>query len=326
MLALAAIGVAAAAAVAVAVATEALGDDNDGAAHAVRGECGSRTAAVLARVDGEAARRIYLGEVNGHEVSVDAAHVVTWQPLLQALAAGDRSGVAAAVHQLVYMPRWHIVRLRVLQAGRVLADVGGPYVTVPVQGVLNTQGGPAARYVMSVQDDLGYEKLVSRFIGVPIDLYRGGRLLMGTLPVSSLPRPGEQVTVAGRSYRVRALQLRAFPTGSLAAVLLVGADASLQRAPCGLVETRAWGSIAQHIAARFGPVLPTHYADLVDIVRSTTGGFGFVLAGRRELAGGAVPRVLPTHGYTRYRGRTWLVYSWTPSAGRRVYVLAPPRH
>ena len=74
---------------------------------------------------------------------------------------------------IVYTPHWHIVRLRVMQGTRVLADVGGPYVIAPVTGTLEQHGRTLGRYVMSVQDDTGYVKLVSRFIGVPVELYRG---------------------------------------------------------------------------------------------------------------------------------------------------------
>jgi len=44
-----------------------------------------------------------------------------------------------AVSRIVYHHFWHIVRLRALDtAGRVLADVGGPYVIAPVRGVLSS--------------------------------------------------------------------------------------------------------------------------------------------------------------------------------------------
>jgi hypothetical protein len=325
---LALLAAAAAVAIVVAVATEALGDDSDraqhGAAALAAGGCGPRTAATLARVDEAAARRIYTGELSGHEVSLDAAHVTSWQPLLQALAAGNRTAVAAAVHQLVYMPRWHIVRLRVLQGGRVLADIGGPYVTVPVRGELAAGGRVLGSYVMSVQDDAGYEKLVRRFVGVPIDIFSGGRLLIGPLPLATPPRSGSTVTVGGRSYLARIVALRAFPSGPLSAALLIPTDPALERAGCAVVRVRAWGSVARHIAARFAGHLSGHYGDLVDIVRSTTGGYAFVLAGGRELAGGPLPRRLPSSGLTRYRGRSWSVYSWAAGAGAHVFVLAPP--
>ncbi len=307
-----------------------LGPDSDGAqrshesaASVSSGACGPRTAAVLARVDAMAARRIYESELRGHEVSVDAAHVRSWQPLLEALAGGDRAAVAAAVHQLVYMPRWHIVRLRVLVAGRTLADVGGPDVTVPVRGALVRNGTRLGSYVMSVQDDLGYEKLVTRFIGVPIDLYRGNRLLMGTLPLASPPGSGSSVTIAGRTYRAHVMHLRAFPSGTLTAALLVPADANLERASCSVVQTRAWGSIARHVAERFAPQIASHYADLADIVRSTTPGYLFVLRGGREIAGGPLPRSLPPSGRIHYLRRTWSVYSWSPAAGTHAYELTP---
>jgi hypothetical protein len=145
------------------------------------GPCGPATEAAIMGVDESVARRIYLAELRGYEVRADVAHITGSTELLAALQASNQSGVYAAVHAIVYAPHWHIVRLRVVQKGRVLADVGGPDIIAPVSGTLRAKGKVVASFVMSVQDDLGYTKLVSRFINVPVDLYRGGSLAMGTL-------------------------------------------------------------------------------------------------------------------------------------------------
>lgn len=279
-----------------------------------------------AGVDAAAARRIYAGEIHGRELRVDAGHVRHFPALLGSLAHGDAAGIRAAVHAIVYTPHWHIVRLRVISHGRVIADVGGPSVIAPVSGVLRSRGHVVSRYVMSVQDDVGYVKLVTRFIGVPIDLYRGGSYLMGTLTPAPSPGPtGTTVTVGGRNYLIDVMTMRAFPAGELKVALLIpSTTASSSRVSCRAARVAASGSIARHLAGRFKP-LASHYQDLVDVLRSTTGGLAYVRTQSRSLAGGATPARLPDSGALSYRGRRWSVYSWEPASPdrARIYLLVP---
>ncbi len=282
--------------------------------------CGTASAGAIAGVDAFVAQGIYAAELRSHEVSADIAHVTGSQALLQALASNNEAAVGAAVHAIVYAPHWHIVRLRVERAGRVLADVGGPDIIAPMSGALRWRGRTVGTYVMSVQDDVGYVKLVSRFIGVPIDLYRNGSFLMGTLqPPPATVSTGASVSVGGNAYQARVLSARAFPAGSLRVALLVPRPASTS-ASCPAVRLAAWGSIATHIAARFNP-LPAHYRDLVDVLRSVTGGLAYVRSGSSRLAGGAGPSRLPDRGTVRYGGRSWSVFSWSPSPPARIYLL-----
>ena len=164
--------------------------------------CGRASASTIAAVDATAAQGIYAGELSGSEVSADIAHVTGSQALLSALARNDRAAVYAAVRTIVYTPHWHIVRLRVARAGGVIADVGGPDVIAPVSGPLSFRGRTVGSYVMSVQDDAGYVKLVSRFIGVPIDLYRNGAFLMGTLQPRAC-HGNDWIITRSRRQRVR---------------------------------------------------------------------------------------------------------------------------
>jgi hypothetical protein len=282
--------------------------------------CGSASAAAISAVDVAAAGHIYTGELNGAETRADIGHVTGSQALLGAMAASNPAAVQAAVHGLVYAPHWHIVRLRVLKAGRVLADVGGPYIIAPVTGTLRWHGRTVGSYVMSVQDDVGFVKLVSRFIGVPIDIYRNGSFLMGTLtPAPSTVSPGAQVTVAGSTYRENVMQAGAFPSGSLQ-IALFEKEPAVASGNCATVRNAAWGSVVAHIAGRFNP-LPPHYKDLVDLVRATTNGMAFVRAGSKQLAGGPGPARLPLSGTVTYRGRSWSVFSFEPAPPARIYVL-----
>jgi hypothetical protein len=284
--------------------------------------CGRASAAAVSAVDVAAARHIYAGELHGGETRADIGHVTASEALLSATAASNPAAVQAAVHNLVYAPRWHIVRLRVLKAGNVLADVGGPHVIAPVSGKLRWHGRTVGSYVMSVQDDVGFVKLVSRFIGAPIDIYRNGSFLMGTLkPAPRAVSTGATVTIAGSSYRANVMHAGAFPSGSLE-IPLFAKEPAAARGSCTIVRSAAWGSVAAHIAARFKP-LPPHYKDLVDIVRLTTSGVAFVRAGSRQLAGGHGPARLPLSGTVTYRRRSWSVFSFEPAPPARIYVLTP---
>jgi hypothetical protein len=178
---------------------------------------------------------------------------------------------------------------------------------------------------MSVQDDLGYRKLVSRFIGVPVDIYQDGSFLMGTLqPVPAVPMSGgELVTVSGVTYRVSLLKAAAFPSGTLEVALFVRPPSSSRaQHSCAAVGVSEWGSVARHIAALFTP-LQASYGDLVETLQSTTGGMAFVRAGSKRLAGTAGPAKIPHRGTVKYRGRSWSVFSWEPVPPARIYFLTP---
>lgn len=315
------------------IAAAALDDDSRLTAQASgqSGPCAAATAATIAAVDSKVAEGIYSGETHGNAMRVDVAHVTGSRQLTSALQSSNAAAVYAAVHTIVYTPRWHIVRLRVVENGRVLADVGGPHIIAPISGTLRLKGRRVASFVMSVQDDIGYVKLVSRFIGVPIDLYKTppahGSFLMGTLQPAPAPpvSGGELVTVRGSSYRSSLLNAAAFPSGTLKVALFVRApSASQAKHSCTAVRVSEWGSVARHIAARFKP-LAAHYNYLVETLRGTTGGLAFVRAGSRRLAGDAGPARIPHSGTVKYAGRSWSVFSWEPVPPARIYFLTPAR-
>jgi hypothetical protein len=240
------------------------------------------------------------------------------------LAADNAAGVRAAVHRIVYTPGWHIVRLRVLRAGRLVADVGGPYVVAPVSGRLVWRGRTVGTYVMSVQDDVGYVKLVTRFIGVPVDLYRNGSILMGTLrPAPSTINADGSLKIGDGTYYVERLKVGAFPVGALRVALFIPAPPPVvSETSCRLVRVSAWRSIAAHLAARVAP-LSAHYQDLVDLIRGVTGGPVAVYAGSARVAGSQLPKI-PSGGVVTYGGRRWSVVSLQPASAVHVVFMAPP--
>jgi hypothetical protein len=283
----------------------------------------------VASVYDRVARRIYEGEVHSREARTDAAHITGSQELLGALASSNAQAVHKAVYSIVYAPHWHIVRLRVTQNGRVLADVGGPYIIAPISGPLTVNGRRVATYTMSVQDDVGYMKLVSRFIGVPIDLYGTprppGAYLMGTLePAPATVTDGTTVKVGGRAYFARVLHPNAFPEGKLQAAIFVPVPTQAEAAQsCQALRLAAWRNVVEHVAARFTP-LASHYQQFVGTLQGSTSSPAYVRIGARQIAGlNRGPRRIPGHGTVEYRGAKWHVLSWAPHPPVQIYFLAP---
>ena len=296
------------------------------------GACGASTLATIATADASMLTDIYRNELAGTEVSFDVAKVTGAADLLSAVARGDRAAALKAVSRLVYHPAWHIVRLRALDAsGRVLADVGGPDVIAPVSGVLRSgTGAVIGSFVMSVQDDVGVTKLESRFIGNPIGIYVRGRLVaQRRTHFPRRPPSGSELTVGGVRYRIVTETYKAFPTGTLGAVILVAPPAgSLRRQPCATVRAGEFGRVAGRLTGLLGP-LTQHYYGYAFWVQIYTGAEVFVRDPdgtqlTSSAGAGAGPTVLPTSGTASYQGKSWLVFSFEPYPPTRVYMLIAP--
>jgi hypothetical protein len=314
------------AAVALACATVAAAAPNQGATGPTGGQpCGAATAATVSAVVTNVANNIYGGELASPEVTADARHITRSAALLRAVAQGNARAVQRAVHALVYHRRWHIVRIRVLNlGGKVLADVGGPYVLAPLTGVLRSGGREIGTYVMSVQDDYGFTLLESHAAGDPIALYYNGRNVAdtgGPLP-HSLP-VGPTLMLGGVDYTVIALNYDAFPSGVVTAVILVPPPtASLAAQPCMVVRAIEVGHVAKLLSERFHP-LDTSYAYFATVVHDDTGATVILRIGLRALPGseGLGPTVIPSSGPVSYLGRNYWVVSFAPTPPARIYVL-----
>lgn len=292
-------------------------------------DCGPAAPKVLAHAAGQVARRIYEGELSGTETRSDQRQVEGDAPLLNAIAGGESATIKSAVTTLVYS-HTHIVRLRITKGSTVLADVGGPYIIAPVSGSLRLHGDTIAHYVLSVQDDLGYVKLVTRFLGVPL-LMRAGT---SPLPIEGLLSPGPPkvpahgpITYRHVLYEAYSFPARSFPGGPLQISLLVPVPVSLSAKTCPEIESAELGRAAQLISHRFS-LTPASFDTFIKLVRTLTGGLLYIRSGSRQLAGSSAPgpRSLPDSGSVRYRGRIYEVYSFTApsSAGSvRVYQLSP---
>ena len=257
----------------------------------------------------------------------NARRVATSTRLLAAVASGRRSDVYAAVRALVYHPIWHIVRLRVLDpAGRVLADIGGPYIIAPVPGVLRSGGRTIGSFLMSVQDDVGFTKLESHAAGDPIGIYYQGRLAASLGARFPKRAPASPTLSIGRvSYGVLSETYNAFPTGTLTAVILVPPPPAAWAAlPCIAVKVAEIGHVAQLLSERFHP-LDASYAQFALVVHDDTNATVILRIGSRPIAGsqGIGPPVIPDSGPVAYQGRIYWVFSFAPTPPARIYLLVP---
>ncbi len=184
---------------------------------------------------------------------------------------------------------------------------------------------------MSVQDDVGYAKLVSRYTGLPIELYDRSAPLVGELfPAAQippqLPAAGSGLTVNGVRYVARVYGVNAFPSGRSEVLLAVPrAGAALSSSSCLVVDAGVYTAVAKHLAGRL--VLPRDAAPFVAVDRAfDPSKLIFVRAGSQIVAssvGVPAPPLLPGSGTIAYLGKLWLINSFVPVSGTRIYILYP---
>jgi hypothetical protein len=289
--------------------------------------CGRAAPETLAQSVGWVAKQIYYGEVSSSRTAADRHQVESYAPLLRALARDQQAATKAAVTKLVYS-HTHIVRLRVIRGSKLLADVGGPYVLAPLGGTLRLHGRVVGRYLLSVQDDLGYVKIETHFIGAPLVLRAGVK----AVPVEGLLVPGPAVipehgpvTYRHVIYQAYSFNASAFPSGPLRISVLVPLPAALAQESCTVIRNSELALVARRV---FGRLALSHvsFSTGIQLVGTLTRGLFYVRAGSRQLAGstGPGPARLPASGSVRYRGVSYEVFSFrdASSAGSvRIYAL-----
>jgi hypothetical protein len=301
------------------------------AAEATPAPCGPGAAEVLATTAGAVAERIYAAEVHSSETAGDKRQIETYAPLLSAVESGEHAAIETAVHSLVYS-HTHIVRLRVDRGSELLFDEGGPYILAPISGTLRAHGKTIGHFVFSVQDDLGYVKLVTRFLGVPLVL----RSESGQVPVEGLLDPGPEVipdhgpvAYRGASYQAYSFKADAYPSGRLRVSLLLPLDAALEAKSCDRVKADELGLVAQRISRRF-KLSQAAFAGYITLVQTMTHGLVYVRSGSHTLAGSthaAPPSKLPASGALRWHGVDYEVSSFrAPSSAGAVSVYLLVAH
>ena len=217
-----------------------------GAAAAPETPCGAATDATYFSSAFAVALRISVGERNGTAVRRGVRTIEADRVLANAVAANDLATVRSEVLALVYNHQ-HIVRLRVLRNGRLLDDYGGPLVLAPVTGSLRVGGAVVGTFVMSIQDDLGYQKLAERLIGAHTVMRYQGQTVMRDIAVAAAPLPARGTVVVGSvPYLVGSFDVGRFPAGTLrVSILLHRPPAALARRSCAQVRADVLADIAE---------------------------------------------------------------------------------
>ena len=180
--------------------------------------CGANGQDTLVNTLARVANLLYDSE-RGLHAGQQVQRVQHDRALLSAVARRDPLAARRAVEGLLNQ---HVVRLRVSAGGRVLADVGGPYVLAPVSAPLRLGGRQIGSLVLSVQDDEGYKRLAGRLAGLPVLMYMGSQLVKNSLgPAPATPPAQGPYVYRGRQFRVFTINAQAFPSGPLRIVVLV---------------------------------------------------------------------------------------------------------
>jgi hypothetical protein len=172
------------------------------------------TAAAGVRADTLAgvARRIYRQEAGGEVGHAAVKRIARDHALLAALGGHNSATLRASALRQLFNPGKHVVRLAVLRHGRAVVDVGGAFVVAAAHRELRApNGADLGRLEASMQDVIGYVKLVHRLAGADI-VVRGapGHVESSLAPTpATLPLSGT-ATVGGRAYIVRSFNEAGF--------------------------------------------------------------------------------------------------------------------
>lgn len=160
------------------------------------------------------ARHIYANEVSGGRAHFDLQLVASNRALLGDLARGDLAAAQSnAYRQMTGNAYYHITRVSVLRGGRALVNAvwnsNGSFVVAPLSRPLYLGGRTLGTLLVSIQDVVGYVKLIHAFTGA-YAVVRGSsgqvRTSLGAAAYVHLPSSG-RVTIAGRRYAVGSFAL-----------------------------------------------------------------------------------------------------------------------
>ncbi len=184
---------------------------------------GSEIGAAQARANawGKVAERVYGAEHVGPKAQLILGIVERSRAFRTAVLRGDPAATRAAIIGF-FRAHLHVVRVRVMRAGKLLVDVGGPHVLAPIRGVIrDARGHVAAHFEMAIQDDLGFTILARAFTGAQTLLRTAAGQVLGTLSPgpASIPNRGT-VSYGGVTYQAYSFEGEAFPSGKLRISLL----------------------------------------------------------------------------------------------------------
>lgn len=193
--------------------------------HVPAAVCAPTPADVRAATAGLVARRLLDAEQRGAGAQRAIRHAEKDPAFRAAVVAGDPAAIRAAIIGFFQDKHFHIVRGRVWSGTRLIEDVGGPHVLSPAIGTITTASGKVAgRFMLSIQDDAGYIKLLHRFTGADVTLSTAAGVVPGSNVMGGPPfAPGlRAVRYHRRPWRAFGLLGTAFPSGPLRVSLLIG--------------------------------------------------------------------------------------------------------
>jgi hypothetical protein len=179
--------------------------------------CGPTAADTRTATVALVARRLLDAEQRGAGAHRAIRHAEKDPAFRAAVKAADPGAVRAAIVGFFEDKHFHIVRGRVWNAGGLVNDVGGPHVLSPATGTIG-----AARFMLSIQDDAGYIKLLHRFTGADVTLSTAAGVVPGSnvVPGPAFASGLHAVRYHGRAWRAFGLLGTAFPSGPLQVSLL----------------------------------------------------------------------------------------------------------
>lgn len=153
----------------------------------------------------EIARRIYDHEHAPVVARSAVKHLGADKTLVRALQTGDRKLIRAHA-RLTVIP--HEVRVRVVRGSQVLTDVGLPFVVQGAQAeLIAPDGSDLGRVEVSIQDVIGFVKLVSRQTGTEVVVRGQGRLASSLSAADHARLPSSGIArLGGHTYIVRSFK------------------------------------------------------------------------------------------------------------------------
>jgi hypothetical protein len=182
--------------------------------------CSSSSAQTRVQTLGRVGERIYEEELHGASVAQTQRKLESSSTFQRAVAARNANATWTAIVDF-FREHIHVVRVRVTVDGRLLIDVGGPYVLAPVHATLRSDGRVVGQFTWAIQDDAGYLKLARLFTGAQVLMRVAGHQVQGTLSPgpAMVPTRGD-VSYDGRTYSAYSFTAEAFPSGPLQISLL----------------------------------------------------------------------------------------------------------
>jgi hypothetical protein len=184
--------------------------------------CGATRAQTTAETLGRVSMRIYADEQDGERVTAIVRHVERSRAFRDAVLSDNPVATRAAIVGF-FRTHLHVVRVRALLGNHLVTDLGGPYALAPVAGaVRNAHGRVVGRFLLAVQDDMGYLHLAYNFTGAQVLMRIGPRQVMGTLTPgpTTIPNDGA-ISYGGVNYQAFSFTGTAFPSGTLRISLLM---------------------------------------------------------------------------------------------------------